>query len=130
MNEIEVTCHPMPEWSGCFRIHVSSNGKLLAIGRDPGKAAAARLIEEGLAHNGTRILIKFTNGRFGESILVDDALAGNEPAWHLDAGDQAGIAALEAKLADFESQAIEVQNEPHRRSYVRLTAPEVRAVVA
>ena len=62
-------------WPKAFDVNLATDGKLIATGRYPLKAAAARLLEEGLAHGATRLRLRFSDARRSEqTATVSEAL--------------------------------------------------------
>jgi len=53
---IVLISHPSPVWGGARAICVHETGRLLVITRDPLRAAAGRLIEEGYSRDATLII--------------------------------------------------------------------------
>jgi hypothetical protein len=55
-DEIVVVAHNDPAWPGSYRVCLDACGRPIAYGRDPHKAAALRLIEEGCSPEHTLVL--------------------------------------------------------------------------
>lgn len=59
---IVVMAHHDPAFEGSYHIRLTACGRLLAIGRDPLKASALRLVENGISAD-TSLVVRFEDGR-------------------------------------------------------------------
>ncbi|MCK1402772.1 hypothetical protein IVB45_23025 [Bradyrhizobium sp. 4] len=59
---IVVMAHHDPAFEGSYHMRLTACGRLLAIGRDPLKASARRLIEDGVRDD-TALVVRFEDGR-------------------------------------------------------------------
>ncbi|MET4425851.1 hypothetical protein [Bradyrhizobium sp. RT3a] len=61
-DAIVVMAHDDPAFEGSYHLRLVECGRFIAIGRDPLKAAAVRLIEEGVSDT-TALVVRFVDGR-------------------------------------------------------------------
>jgi hypothetical protein len=74
MSSLTLIAHKSATWPQSFDVNMTGDGKLIAMGRDPMKAAAARLLEEGLADASTSLRLRYVDGRPEETATVEEAL--------------------------------------------------------
>jgi hypothetical protein len=73
-EEIVVMAHEDLVFPGSYRVHLDSSGCPIAFGRDPHKAAAARLLEEGYSPDHTLVLRYAHNSKPMVSASIGDVL--------------------------------------------------------
>jgi len=79
MTELKLVVRPCLEWPGAYRIHLATDGRLLAIGRNASETAAKRAIEEGIAGDDTVIVLDYASGASREHARVGDIRKGVKP---------------------------------------------------
>jgi hypothetical protein len=75
-ERIELMAHRAKEWPEAFEVYCRNGrdqGRVLAIGRDPLKASVDRLLEEGLAHPGSMLRLRYADNRPEITLSVSDA---------------------------------------------------------
>lgn len=80
LAEIRVVAHHHVDFPSTFAVRLESDGRLLAIGMDPLKAAAHAAKELGMAVDSTVIVARYASGKpYSDTATVAEAMLEDPP---------------------------------------------------